>query len=94
MGVPLQTLYAMPEADFALLLHHASEQGTPWDRIEVLLTRIAYMVGAHLGLSKDLADYSPRPRRDPATPAAAGSEPEPPDLPDFNPVNKRKRPPT
>ena len=92
MGVPLHSLGRMPERDFAQLMQHAAEQGTPWGRLESVLTRIAWLLGSQIpGASRDFADYVPRPRAayTPA-PSAAGAA-DPPMPADFKPVNLRKR---
>jgi hypothetical protein len=95
MGLPLHSLGAMPERDFARLMQHASEQGTPWGRIEAALTRIAWLLGSQIpGASREFVDYVPRPRPMGDTPPPAAEPTDPPLPADFKPVNLRKRLPT
>jgi hypothetical protein len=90
MGLPITDMQHMPEADFRWLVAHAQEHGTPWRRVEALLTRLCWLVGRQQpDLSQDPAAYA---LDAPAPPLAA--EPTDPPLPaDFKPVNLRKRPP-
>ena len=90
MGLPITDMQHMPDADFRWLVGYAQEHGTPWRRVESLLTRLCWLVGRQQpGMPQDPTAYSLNPPAQPAQSEAA----EPPDLPDFTPVNKRKRTP-
>lgn len=90
MGIPITDMQHMPETDFRWLVAYAQEHGTPWRRVEQLLTRLCWLVGRQQSdLPRDPALYALGAKvNEPAEP----SEPADPPMPaDFSPVNLRKR---
>jgi hypothetical protein len=90
MGVPITDMQHMPESDFRWLVAYAQEHGTPWRRVESLLTRLCWLIGRQ---QPDLPNDPTAYALDATAPPPAAKPADPPIPADFSPVNLRKRQP-